>query len=202
MQRRLSTLLLLLGVASHAFSEPLRDGDLVFQDSQSSQSRAIQLATHSPYCHVGMVIHRNGKPWVIEAVQPVVETPLADWARRGKDGRYAVRRLGSANRTLTPEEVAKLRLEANRFLGREYDWAFGWSDDRIYCSELVWKVYERALGIRLCEPTRLGSFDLTHPAVQAKLRERYGDRVPLEEPVVAPGQLFESRLLVTVLTAP
>src|SRR5437867_163185 len=26
-----------------------------------------------------------------------------------------------------------------------YDLTFEWSDDKIYCSELVWKVYERAL---------------------------------------------------------
>jgi hypothetical protein len=26
------------------------------------------------------------------------------------------------------------------FLGKDYDLTFGWSDERLYCSELVWKV--------------------------------------------------------------
>jgi len=191
-------LLLLLGFALPTPAESLRDGDLVFQDSQSSQSQAIQLATQSPYCHVGMVLHRNGEPWVIEAVQPVIETRLAEWTRRAPGGRYAVRRLERAGEVLTPGGAGKLRKEAHRYLGRDYDWAFGWSDERIYCSELIWKIYERALDIRLCEPARLGSFDLSHPAVRAKLQERYGNQVPLEEPVVAPSQLFASKLLVEV----
>lgn len=51
-------------------------GDIVFQISRSSQSKAIQLATHSAYSHTGMVVIRNKKPYVFEAIGPVVYTPL------------------------------------------------------------------------------------------------------------------------------
>lgn len=34
-------------------------GDIVFQISRSSQSKAIQLATHSAYSHTGMVVIRH-----------------------------------------------------------------------------------------------------------------------------------------------
>jgi hypothetical protein len=198
MRRVLLRFLLLIGLAGSVWADGLRDGDLVFQDSRSSQSQAIQLATKSPYCHVGMILHRGREPWVIEAVQPVVETRLADWAKRGPGGAYAVRRLADATKVLDGAGADKLRREARRYLGRDYDWAFGWSDERIYCSELVWKIFERGVGVRLCEPAKLGSFDLSHPAVKLKLRERYGDRVPLDEPMVSPGQLYESPLLIAV----
>ena len=65
-----STFLTLLGCAPGAGYEP-RDGDIVFHTSRSSQSLAIQLATKSPYSHMGIVYLRDGKPFVFEAVQPV-----------------------------------------------------------------------------------------------------------------------------------
>ena len=55
------------------------DGDIVFHTSRSAQSQAIQLATKSPYSHMGIVYLRDGKPFVLEAVQPVKLTPLDEW---------------------------------------------------------------------------------------------------------------------------
>jgi hypothetical protein len=94
--------------------------------------------------------------------------------------------------------LKKLRVAARRFAGRPYDLTFGWADDRIYCSELVWKAYDRGLGIQLGELQKVRDFKLTDPAVRAKMRERYGDNVPLDEPVISPVAMFQSRLLVTV----
>ena len=76
---------------------------------------------------------------------------------------------------------------------------FGWSDDRIYCSELIWKVYERGLGRKIGQLQQLRDFDLSNPAVQAKLHERYGNRLPLAETVISPVSIFNSPELVTVL---
>ena len=83
-------------------------------------------------------------------------------------------------------------------LGHNYDLYFGWSDDRIYCSELIWKVYERGLHRKLGQLQHLRDFNLSHPAVRAKLRERYGDQLPLNEPVISPVSIFNSPELVTV----
>ena len=47
---------------------------------------------------------------------------------------------------------------------------------------------------------QLRDFDLTNPAVQAKLRERYGRQLPLEEPVISPARVFASAELVTVVS--
>ena len=61
----------------------LRDGDLIFHTSQSAQSRAIQLATHSAWSHCG-IVYKHGATWqVFEAVQPVKLTSLAEWVARG-----------------------------------------------------------------------------------------------------------------------
>jgi hypothetical protein len=179
--------------ASHA--APLKDGDIIFHTSRSSQSRAIQNATHSPYSHVGVVFHRDGKPFVFEAIATVRYTPLAQWVGRGEGGKYVVRRFKAG---LTAAQAKKLRAAASRYEGKPYDLYFEWSDERIYCSELVWKMYRDALGIELGKLQKLREFDLADPAVKAKMRERYGKNVPLNEPVISPGTQFDSPLLRTL----
>ncbi len=46
---------------------------------------------------------------------------------------------------------------------------------------------------------KLREFDLTHPTVRAKMRERYGNRVPANEPVISPAAMFESKVLIEVI---
>jgi len=175
----------------------LRDGDIIFHESRSSQSRAIQLATKSRYSHMGILYSREDRWFVYEAVQPVKLTPLAEWAARGRDGHFVVKRLRDP-RVLTPQVLARMRQIGEQYRGRDYDLYFEWSDRRIYCSELVWKIYQRATGVEIGQRQRLREFDLSHPAVRAKMRERYGDRLPLDEPVISPVAMFDAPQLVEV----
>lgn len=194
----LALLLLLAAGCAKSTDAALRDGDIVFQTSRSGQSVAIQRATHSKYSHMGIVFLRHGKPYVYEAIGPVQYTPLDRWAARGAGGHYVVKRLRDAARLLTPKAVARLRRVAERFRGKPYDFTFGWSDKRIYCSELVWKIYRRGLGVRVGRLQKLGDFDLSDGLVRAKLRERYGSQIPLDETVISPGAMFASPALELV----
>jgi len=178
----------------------LHEADLIFHTSQSTQSQAIQLATHSPYSHCGLLYKANGEWQVFEAVQPVKLTPLASWIARGKGEHFVVKRLHDAASALTPAALARLRAAGRPMMGRGYDLAFNWSDQQIYCSELIWKVYDRGLHRQLGQLQHLRDFDLRNPAVQAKLRERYGNRLPLSEPVISPASIFNSLELVTVVS--
>jgi len=189
--------LILAGCAQDPEYEP-RNGDIVFQTSRSSQSLAIQLATKSPYSHMGIVYVRDGEPLVFEAVQPVKLTPLRAWIERGEREHFVAKRLRDASARLTPETLQRMRAAGDQLTGKDYDLYFEWSDDRIYCSELVWKVFERGAGIRLGEQQTIADFDLSHPAVQAKVKERYGDQLPLNEVVVSPVAIFDAADLITV----
>ncbi|MEX3088701.1 hypothetical protein AB4P17_23400, partial [Escherichia coli] len=57
MKYRLLILNLLVSVPAFAWQP--QTGDIIFQISRSSQSKAIQLATHSDYSHTGMLVMRN-----------------------------------------------------------------------------------------------------------------------------------------------
>jgi hypothetical protein len=175
-----------------------KNGDIIFQTSRSSESLAIQRATKSKYSHMGIVYIKNGLPFVFEAIGPVMLTPLGDWVDRGYRGHYVVKRLWNAKERLTSKALERMLEVSKMFEGRHYDFYFQWSDDRIYCSELVWKIYKRALDIEVGELQKMGEFDLSDPLVQEKVRERFGDSFPKNETVISPAAIFESDLLVTV----
>jgi cell wall-associated NlpC family hydrolase len=178
----------------------LRNGDIVFQTSRSGQSLAIQLATRSPYSHCGIVYIKNGKPYVFEASTEVKKSPFKRFVKKGEGGKFVIKRLRNADSLLTRENLKLMEQEGKKFEGRPYDSYFGWADDRIYCSELVYKIYLNALGVQVGRTAKLKSFDLTDARVQAKLKERYGAEIPMEEIVISPAAQFEDPNLVKVYT--
>lgn len=194
MSKKVVFFLLTLVVFPVLAYEP-QTGDIIFQMSRSAQSKAIQQATHSSYSHTGMIVLRNNIPYVFEAIGPVVFTPLQKFINRGEKGRYIIRRVKGG---LSATQQQKLMQMTKRYLGKPYDLAFSWTDERQYCSEVVWKVYDRALGIQPGKLQKLKEFDLSSPAVRAKLNERYGKNIPLEESVISPQALFDAPQLETV----
>jgi hypothetical protein len=147
---------------------------------------------------MGIVYVQDGEPFVFEAVQPVKLTPLRTWIARGEREHFVAKRLRDAESRLTPSTLQAMLAAGELLAGKDYDLYFEWSDERIYCSELVWKVFERGAGVRLGALQTIADFDLSHPAVQAKVKERYGDNVPLDELVVSPVAIFNAAELIMV----
>jgi uncharacterized protein YycO len=178
--------------------DEIKNGDLIFQTSLSGQSKAIQLATKSQYSHCGLIFKDGKEFYVFEAVQPVKRTPLDKWIARGKDGKYVIKRLKNADQVLNSATLTKMKQVGDQFNGKNYDLTFDWSDDKIYCSELIWKIYQRATGIEIGKLEKLSDFDLTNEAVKQKMKERYGDKIPTNEIVISPVAIFDSELLTTI----
>ncbi|MGB0991899.1 MAG: YiiX/YebB-like N1pC/P60 family cysteine hydrolase [Akkermansiaceae bacterium] len=176
----------------------IQEGDIVFQESDGGQGKAIKAATNSRWTHVGIVYFKDGKPMVLEAVQPVQVVPLKTFIARSPKSFYAMRVKNLADKT-TRSKLARARLYAEQQVGKNYDFRFQWSDSRIYCSELVWKIYNTA-GVKLCEPRKFSSYNLKHPTVQRIIKQRYGSmqNLPLNELAVAPSDLAQSALLEEV----
>ena len=175
-----------------------REGDLVFHESKSSQSRLIQIATKSRYSHVGIVHLANGEPFVLEAITTVQSTPLDEWIARGEEGHFVAMRLRSDAVPSDGIGVELVRQAATQFLGLEYDWWFQWSNERMYCSELVWKILHSGLGIEVGTRQRFDAFEIHDPSVAAEIEKRFGDAPAFDEPIVSPVSMLESELLVEV----
>ncbi|MBO9698774.1 MAG: YiiX family permuted papain-like enzyme [Sporocytophaga sp.] len=174
------------------------EGDIIFQSMDSDQCKAVKLATHSKFSHVGIITLDKGKAFVLEAVEPVCITPLKEWIERGNNAFYTVMRLKERDKYLITEKVYIAKKLGKEMVGKHYDIYFGWSDDQLYCSELVWKIYQRAFGLELCPLKKMKDFDLSSPEVKAIMEQRYGKNPPLEEQVVSPSDLAESKLLYVV----
>jgi hypothetical protein len=197
---------LLLAVFSPALAEPLseagsalRSGDVIFHESKSSQAAAIRAATGSRYTHMGLIEVDDDGVWVIEAVQPVRRTTLATWVARGVDQHAVVKRYKDP---VSEEELDKVLAAAHAFMGRPYDLPFLWSDDQVYCSELVWKAWKRGADVELGMLRRHGDYDLTLPEVKERLKTRYPDGIPSDEPVIAPSDIFAADVLDLVASIP
>jgi hypothetical protein len=190
------TLLIYLFFTTISYAYQPQTGDLIFHNSRSRLSPAIALVTQSPYTHMGIVIVRQDKPYVFEALATVKYTPLEQWQARGSGGHYVIKRL---RQLLNQRQQLRLVEAAKLYENKPYDIYFEWSDERIYCSELAWKMYDTTLGIQIGERQTIGDFDLSHPLVSKKLKQFYGDKaIPLHETVISPVAMFNSPLLFTV----
>jgi uncharacterized protein YycO len=176
----------------------IKNGDIIFQTSKSNQSKAIQLATKSKYSHMGMIYQNDGKYFVYEAVQPVKLTSLPEWINRGENKHYVIKRLKNADKVLTQKVLTNMRQIGEQFKGKAYDIYFEWSDEKIYCSELVWKIYKQATNIEIGQLEQLSDFDLSNEIVKAKMKERYGDNIPMDEKLISPAAMFNSDKLITI----
>ena len=116
-------------------------GDVVFQSLPHGELvEMIEGATNSPLSHCGIVALDRGRWVVVEAIGPVMETPLERWIRRGRGWRLWAYRLEAARQ----EGVGRFVEAARGFLGRPYDYRYRMDDEFLYCSELVEKSYRIA----------------------------------------------------------
>lgn len=175
-------------------------GDIIFHTSTSAQSFAIQEATFSVYSHVGLIEKIDNEYFVLEATQPVKRTALQDWINRGKDGKFAVKRLVKFDYLSTEKGKEHWKEITKSYLGKDYDSKFEWSDDNMYCSELVWKVYNQLSGLEIGTLQTLREFDVNSKPVGKKLVERFGDNIPWDQKIISPKAIFESPLLKEVIS--
>jgi hypothetical protein len=189
---------------------PLKDGDLVFQTINSPQTLAIIFATHSPYTHIGIVKMNGNTPFVVEAVGPVREIPLSKWVRQGYGKRIAISRIGD----LKPDDAESALKAAKAFYGKPYDFYFLKADDAIYCSELVYKAFERGPHIMLGQEEKVGDLSVHNFAVRSVIRQRWHDYPPcngsqdygscyekiMSQPLVSPASIDRDAKLERLYT--
>lgn len=167
----------------------VREGDVIFQTSQSQQSPLIQIATRSKISHCGIIVMRNGKPYVLETLKTLVITPLDQFIVRGEGGKYWLKRSKKEN----------IKIKYDSYLGKPYDLAFKFDNGKFYCSELVYDIYKNQLGIKLCEPKKVSAYLILGtdklPAIKKAMEKR---GITQNQYAVAPVDIFESEYLESV----
>ena len=164
----------------------VKEGDVIFQTSQSEQSPLIQIGTRSMITHCGIVVMKGGKPYVLETQRTIVLTPFDKFIARGKDGRYWLKRSKKDN----------IKIKYNSYLGKPYDLAFKFDNGKFYCSELIYDIYKNQLGIELCKPKKVGDYLIIGTDKLPKIEKAMKKRgITKEQYAVAPVDIFNSEHL-------
>ena len=164
----------------------VKEGDVIFQTSQSEQSPLIQIGTRSMITHCGIVVMKGGKPYVLETQRTIVLTPFDKFIARGKDGRSWLKRSKKDN----------IKIKYNSYLGKPYDLAFKFDNGKFYCSELIYDIYKNQLGIELCKPKKVGDYLIIGTDKLPKIEKAMKKRgITKEQYAVAPVDIFNSEHL-------
>ena len=158
----------------------LQEGDVVFIESQSSQSPYIKVGTMSKWTHCGVVVDTPEGLKVLEASKTVRLTPFFLFIRAARNDNWCVE--------MTQQKLSK-PIPYKKYLGQPYDLEFKFDNGKMYCSELVWLVYKDQ-GRELCKPRKVSSFVLTRiPKVKKLMNKR---NITMDQYAVAPVDLYNA----------
>jgi hypothetical protein len=159
----------------------------------------VRALTGSRFTHMGVVFNEPSGPSVLEAASPVRRTPVRRWIARGRDQDFVVKRLRDAGARLEPDVVARMRAMGSSWLGRPYDLRFRWDDQSLYCSQLAYKLFDRAAGVQLGKLQTAADMNLDDQRVQSAMRKRFkASAFKADEVVVTPDAIFNDPQLVEV----
>ena len=125
-------------------------GDMIMQSDEFKSAAGIKILSGSKFNHVGIVVEKNGQLYVAEALGRVVYTDIDDYIERGEDHVHI-----RLDEDLSESDKTKISSAVRKYIGKKYDAALSWSDDRMYCSELVQKVYKDALDIEVAHERKI-----------------------------------------------
>ncbi len=174
------SMLLLAGCGNSIDVTNLQEGDVVFIESQSSQSPYIKVGTMSKWTHCGVVVNTPQGLKVLEASKTVRLTPFPKFIGSAKNDNWTVKR---------PEQKLERPICYSKYLGMPYDLEFKFNNGKMYCSELVWLVYQDQ-GVELCKPRKVSSFICTRiPKVKKLMQKR---NITMDQTAVAPVDLYKA----------
>jgi hypothetical protein len=210
----------------------LHQGDMVFIRSRSQNAEGIAMLsdpTAEPdedriFTHCGIVLREDGQLKVLEGagrgtppltLENCQTEEAIDVAHEHGDNPHHiyVRRWRSAE-DLAEAKLASLIEKAKKLHSKPYDHAFSWTDDKMYCSELIWKAYAAAsLSLphstvdsymksvqKVLDDPNLddGKRTKLSAALKRLALNRGGPAVDPDEYAVSPEDIFNSKDLVSI----
>ncbi|MBN2768411.1 MAG: hypothetical protein JXQ68_04865 [Campylobacterales bacterium] len=174
-----------------------RLGDIIFQSSPHSDLvDAIEGATESKYSHVGILVQKDNRWFVREALREgVCDTPLQEFVDRGRDDSISVFRVKKQYEKYLPLFIEK----SASYLGRPYDVHYLLDDEHLYCSELVYKSFKDASGLTLGKLQRFG--DLKWGKYKVFIEKVGGGAIPTDRLVITPVAITKAKQLKQVYSS-
>ena len=194
----LLSIVILVTVLSSCTNFKLKEGDLLFQDLDSSPlCEAIESVTsgHNNYnvSHIGFVINVNGELKVLEAIPPKVKlTALDTFLFRSTDSnnnpKVFVGRLNEKFKNVIPEAVDYC---LNR-LEYTYDEFFLMNNNKYYCSELIYESF-KSNNIFKLEKMNFNNFDGGKNVIWQKYFDELNITIPQDSLGINPASMSKSK---------
>ena len=172
-----------------------QEGDLVFQALPLDLDLvvAIEGVTESHYSHVGVLHKRNGEWTVIEASGPgVIYTAFDKWKTHGRNERWAAYRL----KAIHQKHITQFLINLHPHAGKAYDFKYELSENKLYCSELIYHAWEKTTGQKMGKLTKIG--DLNWKPHQKTIEKYNGGPMPLDRQMISPIELSKASQLQRV----
>lgn len=131
-----------------AVENMVKNGDLIFIYSKKHQE--ISSISNYNYNHVGVLYRLSNVTFVYHVDKFVTETPLVIFLKDVKN--FEIKRLKNANVIITASNYNKMVEVGKTFFKLPLDKKLKWSDTKMYSSELIWKIYKKAINIELAKP--------------------------------------------------
>ena len=158
----------------------LREGDIVFIETRSFQSKFVKMGMMSIWSHCGIAVNTPEGVQIMEADTTVRILPIERFIDKSVGKKYIIKR---------PVQQLTQPIDQAEWLGRWYDLKFSFDNEEVYCSELVWLIYKEQ-GIELCPPIKINEhFMVRFKVLQEALRER---GISPEQYAVAPCDLLRA----------
>ncbi|NQT96353.1 MAG: hypothetical protein HQ562_01295 [Candidatus Marinimicrobia bacterium] len=176
----------------------LWEGDLIFRITPSDQDLSIWAATGSTFNQVGIILKRKKKFQVYTVDSTVRYMSLEAFVTNSRKGKFVVKRLIDSYEMIDESIAHAIRLAANRYVGRAYDYQLSWENSKFYGPELIWKIYYEGLLVELGKLHTLSDLDLSN-----RMAQRYVDKyLQVKKPgdffIVPFFQIFHYEQLETV----
>ena len=158
----------------------LREGDIVFIETRSFQSKFVKMGMMSIWSHCGIAVNTPEGVQIMEADTTVRILPIERFIDKSVGKKFIVKR---------PVQQLSEPIDQAEWLGRWYDLNFSFDNEEVYCSELVWLIYKEQ-GIELCPPIKINEhFMVRFKPLQRALEER---GISPEQLAVAPCDLLRA----------
>ena len=158
----------------------LQEGDILFIETKSFQSKFIKLGMLSIWSHCGIAVNTPEGVQIMEADTTVRILPVDKFVNKSVGGKYIIK---------YPKQTLLQPIDKDRWLGKWYDLKFDFDNDEVYCSELVWLIYKDQ-GIELCAPRKINEHLMVRlPLLQRALEER---GISPNQEAVAPCDLLRA----------
>jgi len=130
------------------------------------------------------VVKQGNRLQILEAIGPVKFTPIKEWIGQGYNSQYTQMRL----QPVLLSAIQPAIREAKKLLGAPYDLQYQLDEEKIYCSELIYKAFKRGASLELGKIEQLKDLNwVPHTPFIIYLA---GGSLPLKRKMVTPESMF------------